>query len=84
VAWARIDHMQMRWKHGANTVFCDVLRSETAGAPHTAVGERITADHFTDALERGKTCFYVISPASYSGRGPNSKEVAARRVLNRN
>jgi hypothetical protein len=72
---ARLDQAQIRWKPDANTVFCDVLRAETASGPYTTVGERITADHFSDTIARGKTSYYVISPAGYSGRGPNSKEV---------
>jgi hypothetical protein len=75
---ARMDKVQIRWKPDANTAFCDVLRAETAGGPYTPVGERITANQFLDTIERGKSYYYVISPAGYSGRGPNSKEVSAR------
>ena len=75
-AVARLDKVQIRWKPGTNTVFCDVLRAETAGGPYTAVGERLTASQFLDTIERGKAYYYVISPASYSGRGPNSDEVS--------
>lgn len=74
----RMDKVQLRWKPDANTAFCDVLRAGTAGGPYTSVGERITASQFLDTIERGKAYYYVISPAGYSGRGPNSAEVSAR------
>lgn len=79
-AVARSDRALVRWRPGANTVFCDVLRAETPGGPYTPVGERVTASQFLDEIERGKTYYYVISPAGYSGRGPNSPEVSARGI----
>jgi len=74
----RIDKVQVRWKPDANTVFCDVLRAETAGGPYTTVGERIAGSQFTDTVEPKKTFYYIISPAGYSGRGPNSSELIVR------
>ena len=74
-ARSRMGQVQISWKSDPKTVFCDVLRSETAGGPYTPVAERITATRFDDMIEGGKSYYYVISPASYSGRGPNSKEV---------
>jgi hypothetical protein len=79
-AAARGDKAQLRWKSDANTAFCDVLRAETAGGPYTPVAERLTTDQFLDTIERGKTYYYVISPAGYSGRGPNSQEVSAHEL----
>jgi hypothetical protein len=77
-AETRMDKAQIRWKADANTAFCDVLRAETAGGPYTPVGERLTTGQFLDTVERGKTYYYVISPAGYSGRGPNSSEISVR------
>jgi hypothetical protein len=74
---ARMGRVEIRWKPDANTVFCDVLRAETAGGPYTPVAERVTANRFLDTIERGKVYHYVVSPAGYSGRGPNSREVSA-------
>lgn len=75
-ASARINQVELRWKPGANTVFCNVLRAETADGPYRTVAERLTTNQFTDTIQRGKTEYhYVISPAGYSGYGPNSKEV---------
>lgn len=79
-ARVRGKQVSLHWKSGANTVFCDVLRSEQAGGPYTTVAERLTTDHFTDQIESSTTYYYVISPASYSGRGPNSKEISAKKL----
>ena len=75
---ARVGKVELQWKPGPNTVFCDVLRSEQVGGPYTAVAERLTGGQFTDQVDSSKTYHYVISPAGYSGRGPNSKEVSGR------
>jgi len=70
------DKAEISWKTGANTVFCDVLRAEQKGGPYETVGRRITTNKYTDtSLGRGMTYYYTISPAGYSGRGPNSTEV---------
>jgi hypothetical protein len=75
---SRVGQVQLKWWPGPNTVFCDVLRSEKAGGPYATVGERILGNQFSDFPERGKDFFYLVSPAGYSGRGPNSKEVSGR------
>ncbi|MGC3989734.1 MAG: alginate lyase family protein [Chthoniobacteraceae bacterium] len=75
-AVSHFDHAQIRWKPGANTVFCDVLRSESSGGPLVKVGERITTNVFNDPIERDRSYYYLISPANYSGRGPDSEKVA--------
>lgn len=68
---------ELCWKPGANTVFCDVLRAEQKGGPYTTVASRLTSNQFTDmTVSRGVTYYYTISPAGYSGRGPNSAEVS--------
>jgi len=77
-ASARVGQVTLHWKSGANTAFCDVLRSEQAGGPYTTVAQRLTSDHFTDQVDASTTYHYVISPAGYSGRGVNSKEISAR------
>ena len=77
-ATARVGQVNLHWKLGTNTAFCDVLRSEQAGGPYTVVAARLTTDHFTDPVDSSTTYHYMISPAGYSGRGPNSKEISAR------
>jgi len=78
-ASTRMNKVELRWKSDANTVFCDVLSAETAGGPYETVAKRVTTNQFSDTVQRGKTDYhYVISPASCSGRGPNSKEVVVR------
>jgi hypothetical protein len=74
----RGNQVQISWTPGPNTAFCDVLRSETQGGTYTPVGERITTGQFIDTIEGGKSYYYMISPAGYSGRGPNSKELSVR------
>jgi hypothetical protein len=68
---------QIRWRPGPNTVFCDVLCADAKGGPYTTVANRVVSNSFTDASpSRGVTHYYVISPAGYSGRGPNSAEIS--------